>query len=148
MANISSSQVAVDQFKETFGELQPDGSYELSAVWQTGLNNGTQCGQIIGLIINGWVSERFGYRYTVIACLTAITAWIGILYSATSPEQLLAAYILCGIVCQVHPHYPQSRSPPSFNISQIALGCLSNALHYLRFRSLPSCASRLSNHVG
>lgn len=90
---------AMPQFQETFGTLQADGSYELSAAWQTGLSNGTQCGQIIGLIVNGWVSERFGYRYTSVACLGLIAAWVGLLFTATSPQQLLAGNILCGIVC-------------------------------------------------
>lgn len=86
------------QFQRQFGNEQPDGSYELTAAWQTGLNNATQCGQILGLIINGWVSERFGYRKTVIVCLALIAAWVGILFTATTPQTLLAAYLLCGIV--------------------------------------------------
>jgi MFS transporter, SP family, general alpha glucoside:H+ symporter len=94
------------QFQETFGTLQEDGSYELSATWQTGLSNGTQCGQIIGLIINGWVSERFGYRYTSIGCLTLIAAFVSLLFTATTPQQLLAGNILCGVVSDttLHPH--------------------------------------------
>lgn len=36
---------------------------EISAPWQSGLSNAALCGEIIGLAINGWASERFGYRY-------------------------------------------------------------------------------------
>ena len=64
---------AFDTFNKKYGELQPDGTYQVPARWQSGLSNGAQCGEIIGLIINGFVSERFGYRYTVMACLVLIT---------------------------------------------------------------------------
>ena len=90
------------QFQRQFGEQLDDGSYEVPARWQSGLSNGTQCGQIIGLIINGWVSERFGYRYTVIICLALICCWVSILFTATTLNALLAAYILCGVVSLLH----------------------------------------------
>lgn len=54
-------------------------------------------GEIIGLFINGWVSERFGYRYTIMACLTLVTAWTAIFFTAQNVQSLLAAEILCGI---------------------------------------------------
>ncbi|KAF2177585.1 hypothetical protein K469DRAFT_732352 [Zopfia rhizophila CBS 207.26] len=56
-------------------EQFPDGSWEIPAPWQSGLSNGTQCGLTISHIINGWVSERFGYRYTIITCLGLIRTW-------------------------------------------------------------------------
>jgi MFS transporter, SP family, general alpha glucoside:H+ symporter len=48
-------------------------------------------------MINGWVSERFGYRYTVMACLVCIAAFTTIFFTAQSVHALLAAEILCGI---------------------------------------------------
>jgi MFS transporter, SP family, general alpha glucoside:H+ symporter len=55
-------------------------------------------GELIGLLINGWVSERFGYRWTVIACLTLVIAWTSLFFTAQNVQTLLAAEILCGIV--------------------------------------------------
>jgi MFS transporter, SP family, general alpha glucoside:H+ symporter len=55
-------------------------------------------GEIIGLFINGWVSERFGYRYTVMACLVAVAAFTSIFFTAQNVQTLLVAEILCGIV--------------------------------------------------
>lgn len=52
---------------------------------------------MIGLLINGFVSERFGYRYTVIACLSLVIAFTAIFFTAQNVQQLLAAGILCGI---------------------------------------------------
>lgn len=52
---------------------------------------------MIGLLINGYVSERFGYRYTIIGCLCLVAAFTALFFTAPNVEQLLAAEILCGI---------------------------------------------------
>ncbi|KAF2757993.1 MFS transporter [Pseudovirgaria hyperparasitica] len=92
---------ALDPFKRQFGQpltSGPDaGKYEITAPWQAGLTNGVVAGEIIGLLINGYVSERFGYRYTVMACLTLILAFTAIFFTATTIEQLLVAEIIAGI---------------------------------------------------
>lgn len=85
------------EFKKKYGSQLPDGTYEISAPWQAGLANGVTVGEIIGLMINGWVSERFGYRYTVMACLTLIIAFTAIFFTAQTVEHLLVAEILCGV---------------------------------------------------
>ena len=50
-------------FKQKYGTLQPDGSYEITAQWQAGLSNGANIGEMVGLLLNGIVSEKIGYRY-------------------------------------------------------------------------------------
>jgi fucose permease len=59
---------------------------------------GANVGEIIGLFINGWVSERFGYRYTVMTCLVLIVGFTAIFFTAQSVIDLQVAEILCGIV--------------------------------------------------
>jgi hypothetical protein len=59
---------------------------------------GANVGEIIGLFINGWVSERFGYRYTVMTCLVMIIGFTAIFFTAQSVIALQVAEILCGIV--------------------------------------------------
>ncbi|KAE8151303.1 general substrate transporter [Aspergillus avenaceus] len=88
---------AFPQFNQKYGEQLADGTYEVPARWQAGLSNGAYVGEIIGLFINGWASERFGYRYTIIACLVLITAWTAIFFTAPNVQALLAAEILAGI---------------------------------------------------
>ncbi|KAH9885185.1 sugar transporter [Xylariomycetidae sp. FL2044] len=92
---------AFPQFNAKYGELvtNADGSteYQVPAAWQAGLSNGAVVGEIIGLLINGWVSERFGYRYTVIACLVLVAAFTAIFFTAQSVVHLQVAEILCGI---------------------------------------------------
>jgi SP family general alpha glucoside:H+ symporter-like MFS transporter len=85
------------QWRQKYGELQPDGGYEVSAAWQAGLSNGANVGSIIGLFINGWISERFGYRYTIISCLVLLMGFTTIFFTAQNVETLLVAEILCGI---------------------------------------------------
>ncbi|KAK2597357.1 hypothetical protein QQS21_006054 [Conoideocrella luteorostrata] len=93
---LMSNLFAYRPFQKKFGELQPDGTYELTAAWQSGLNNGTLCGQIIGLFLNGYIADRFGYRKTLIGALSACVAFIFIPFFAESLPQLLVGQILLG----------------------------------------------------
>ncbi|KAK4059349.1 hypothetical protein Trihar35433_10951 [Trichoderma harzianum] len=88
---------AFPQFNEKYGELYPDGKYQVPARWQSGLSNGATVGEIIGLFINGFVSERFGYRKTVMGCLVLVAAFTAIFFTAPNIQTLLVAEILCGI---------------------------------------------------
>ncbi|KAK3905502.1 alpha-glucosides permease MPH3 [Staphylotrichum tortipilum] len=88
---------AFPQFNKKYGEQLPNGKWEVTAPWQAGLSNGANVGELIGLLINGWVSERFGYRWTVIACLMLINAWTALFFTAQNVQTLLAAEILCGV---------------------------------------------------
>ncbi|KAI1372586.1 sugar transporter [Hypoxylon crocopeplum] len=92
---------AFPQFNQKYGVAitAADGSvtYQVPAAWQAGLSNGAVVGEIIGLVINGWVSERFGYRYTVIACLVLVAAFTAIFFTAQTVVHLQVAEILCGI---------------------------------------------------
>jgi SP family general alpha glucoside:H+ symporter-like MFS transporter len=85
------------QFNKKYGEQIADGSYQIPAPWQAGLSNGANVGEILGLFINGYVSERFGYRYTVMTCLTLIIAFTAIFFTAQTVVSLEVAEILCGI---------------------------------------------------
>ncbi|KAH8827109.1 MFS transporter [Flagelloscypha sp. PMI_526] len=88
---------AFPQFNRKYGEQLPDGTYQIPAPWQAGLTNGANVGEIIGLFINGWASEKFGYRYTVMTCLVLIAAFTAIFFTAQTVVHLQVAEILCGI---------------------------------------------------
>lgn len=87
---------ALPQFNQKYGHLSSDGTYVISASWQAGLSNGAQVGEIIGLAINGWASERFGYRLTMIAALSMMICAIFLPFFAHNIETLLAGEILQG----------------------------------------------------
>lgn len=88
---------AFPQFNKKYGTQLADGTYQVSAPWQAGLSNGANVGEIIGLFINGYVSERFGYRYTVMTCLTLIIAITAVFFTAQNVETLMVAEVLAGI---------------------------------------------------
>ncbi|KAI1455558.1 sugar transporter [Annulohypoxylon moriforme] len=92
---------AFPQFNQKYGvaSTSSDGTvtYQIPAAWQAGLSNGAVVGEIIGLLLNGWVSERFGYRYTVIGCLVLIAGFTAIFFTAQTVVHLQVAEILCGI---------------------------------------------------
>lgn len=50
-------------FNQKYGVLGDDGEYAVPASWQSGLSNGARCGEMLGLAINGIVSEKYGYVY-------------------------------------------------------------------------------------
>ncbi|GAB7362622.1 hypothetical protein MBLNU230_g2934t1 [Neophaeotheca triangularis] len=86
-------------FQRQFGEPtgDPENPYELTAAWQAGLSNGVMVGEIIGLFINGWASEKFGYRNVLMVSLTLIIAITAVFFTAETVEQLLVAEIIAGI---------------------------------------------------
>jgi SP family general alpha glucoside:H+ symporter-like MFS transporter len=53
---------AFETFNRKYGVEIAPGKFQVPAAWQAGLSNGANVGEIIGLFINGFVSERFGYR--------------------------------------------------------------------------------------
>ena len=60
-------------------------------------SNGARAGEIIGLLINGIVSERYGYRKTMIGSLLAVTGFFFILFFAPNVQTLVVGEVLCGI---------------------------------------------------
>lgn len=88
---------AVPAFKRQFGVQLPDGTFELTAAWQTGLSNGAVVGELLGLMMNGWIADRFGYRKTMMGALFSVNLLIFIVFFASRVEQLLVGLILMGI---------------------------------------------------
>lgn len=85
-------------FKQRYGVYLPDkGDFEIPAAWQAGLTNGARAGEIIGLFINGYISEAIGYRYTFMASLAAMTMLIFIPFFAPSLAVLQLGQVLIGI---------------------------------------------------
>jgi len=83
---------------ERFGEENPNGTgLYVSANWQAALSNCVSAGQVLGLLINGWASYRFGYKRVYLVAMASMIATIFILVFAQSIEMLMAGGILCGV---------------------------------------------------
>ena len=88
---------AMPQFQQKYGRQLPGGSYQLTAAWQSGINNGGAVGSLFGLYISGILYERYGYRRTLLAALVMMTLCIFVQFFAKNIEMLLIGQILCGI---------------------------------------------------
>ncbi|RYO80475.1 hypothetical protein DL762_007616 [Monosporascus cannonballus] len=95
---IFSADTAYPAFLEKFGTPAPNGKLQIPANWQNGITGAKNVGEIIGLQVTslipmnrmaleaishylllkiaGWTSELFGYRWTILPGLVAITAFV------------------------------------------------------------------------
>lgn len=93
---LMASFYAFPAFNQKYGNLQPDGTYTLSAAWQTGLSMAMNVGQIFGLFATGIVAELLGYRKTMLGSLSMVIGFIFILFFAQNTSTLLAGEFLLG----------------------------------------------------
>lgn len=95
---LMSSFFAYPVFNKRYGVLSKDGkTYQVPAPWQAGLSNGARVGEILGLFINGIVSDRYGFKKTMIGSLMLISALVFIPFFAPNIEALQAGQVLMGI---------------------------------------------------
>ncbi|KAK6955131.1 hypothetical protein Daesc_002762 [Daldinia eschscholtzii] len=80
-----------------FGTQAPNGDYQIPASWQNGISGATNVGEIIGLQIAGVLSERWGYRWTLISALVAVTAFIFFPFFANSLTVFLVGELFQGM---------------------------------------------------
>jgi SP family general alpha glucoside:H+ symporter-like MFS transporter len=94
---------ALPQFKQDFGCREPGsvrsvrGDCEIPGGYQAGLMISALIGQIIGIILSGWFTEKYGYRKTFVGALGAMSAAIFVVFFAPSLSILVAGELLCGI---------------------------------------------------
>ncbi|CAK7274539.1 hypothetical protein SEPCBS119000_006224 [Sporothrix epigloea] len=84
-------------FRERYGFLVKKDNYQIPAPWQIGLNNGSSCGQLIGLLLSGYACDRFGFRKTMALGLSGSIPLIFILFFAPNLPVLEVGQILFGI---------------------------------------------------
>jgi SP family general alpha glucoside:H+ symporter-like MFS transporter len=70
--------------------------YVVSAAWQSGLSNGARAGEILGLIVAGWISDLYGYKQTTIWSLVMLTCSVFVLFFAPNVQVLVVGEVLCG----------------------------------------------------
>ncbi|KAI0202671.1 general alpha-glucoside permease [Astrocystis sublimbata] len=91
------SYLAYPAFKNRFGTTAPNGERVISASWQNGISGATNVGEIIGLQFAGVVSERWGYRWTIISALVAVTGFIFFPFFADSLAVFLVGELFQGM---------------------------------------------------
>jgi SP family general alpha glucoside:H+ symporter-like MFS transporter len=82
--HVLGSLFAQPAFQKAFGDRQPDGTYQVSAAWQSGLNNGSSVGALLGLFLAGYLTDKLGFRQTIMLALFFTLCFIFIQFFATS----------------------------------------------------------------
>lgn len=89
---------AFPPFAQKYGTyINEQDGYQIPAKWQTGLSDGALVGEILGLYAAGIIVDRIGYRYTMMASLSMMIAFIFIPFFAQNLQTLLVGDILQGI---------------------------------------------------
>ncbi|KAI0815684.1 general substrate transporter [Xylaria sp. FL0064] len=90
-------------FRNKFGSATPEGFRAISQDWQKGLNVAGTVGAIIGLQIASPISERLGYRWTIISLALTAMIFSFIPIFAENLPTFLAGYLLQGVTTGVYP---------------------------------------------
>jgi SP family general alpha glucoside:H+ symporter-like MFS transporter len=88
---------AYPTFQERFGVPVKGGGYQVTSNWQTGLQNGTNVGQILGLLVAGLIADRWGYKKTMLGALVSLVGFLFLMFFANNIGMLFAGEVLCGI---------------------------------------------------
>ena len=90
----------IPAFAKKYGEPSSikDGvqQYEVSASWQNAFI-ASGVASMIGLMANGIISERIGYRKTMMISLVLITCFLFVTFFAVNIKMLLGGYVLSGL---------------------------------------------------
>ncbi|KAL7624084.1 hypothetical protein AAE478_005641 [Parahypoxylon ruwenzoriense] len=95
--SIVGSYISYPPFRDRFGTQAPNGDYQIPASWQNGIAGATNVGEIIGLQIAGVLCERWGYRWTIISALVAVTGFIFFPFFAGSLTIFLVGELFQGM---------------------------------------------------
>ncbi|KAM0331297.1 hypothetical protein ACHAQA_002967 [Verticillium albo-atrum] len=89
---------AYPAFAEKYGQYVDDkGQHQLSAAWQATLGNASTVGCFIGVIINGFLVERFGQKRVIVGALATLSSFIFLTFFADRILVLMFGQLLCGI---------------------------------------------------
>lgn len=92
------SFMAYPAFQRKYGTWtgEEDG-WQISASWQNALNVTGAFGTIIGALLNGFLTAKYGHRKVIILGLAALSGFIFIVFFAPNTPVLLAGQFLCSI---------------------------------------------------
>ncbi|RMJ14201.1 hypothetical protein CDV36_006121 [Fusarium kuroshium] len=111
-----SSFYAYPSFREKYGAwLDEDNGYQISANWQQRFNCLGAFANIIGAMMNGWATAKWGHRKVLMASLFWLTAFIFVVFFAPNIEVLLVGQFLCnipwGVFATTGPAYAAEVTP-------------------------------------
>jgi SP family general alpha glucoside:H+ symporter-like MFS transporter len=85
-------------FQKRFGhEVGNSGKYQLEAQWQVALGLASNIGNVMGVGMNGILTEKLGHKKVVLVSLALLCGFIFISFFAQSVQALFLGQILCGL---------------------------------------------------
>jgi len=102
-------------FQRQFGSLIDDNGkerFDLSAPWQAALTNAATATETIALLLNGILTDRYGYKKVVIGSLIFTNLTVFVSFFARSRGILLVSQILSGTSSRCHQE-PTNGNRPS-----------------------------------
>jgi MFS transporter, SP family, general alpha glucoside:H+ symporter len=89
---------AFPEFRKSYGQPTANGGmHEIPTAWQSALTNGAVVGSILGLLFAGQLTERVGYKKTMVIALTSMSLFIFLSFFAFNIQMLMASQCLCGL---------------------------------------------------
>lgn len=90
------SLYAVPAFQRDYGHPTASGKYQISAAWQSGLGGISGVTTILGMLLGGWATEKYGFRKTMMAALLSMSPIIFAFFFAPSLAVLaVAVFLIC-----------------------------------------------------
>lgn len=93
--NKTTSFYGQTQFKERFGTVD-NGVLEISAEWQTGIQQAMAVGELIGLAVAGFLADRFGWKPILSGMMVWLTGSLFLFAFAENLGMMVAAMVFCG----------------------------------------------------
>lgn len=85
-------------FQKKYGhEINGSGEYTLAAQWQMALGMANPLGNIIGVTLNAYLTDRFGHKKILLCALVVLTGFIFIQVFAPGVQVLFVGELLAGI---------------------------------------------------
>jgi SP family general alpha glucoside:H+ symporter-like MFS transporter len=92
------SLFAFPAFQSQFGyETSTPGKYQLEPKWQTALGLASPLGNIVGIYINAFLTEKWGHKKTCLGTLAFLTGVLFIPFFAKNVQVLFVGELLCGL---------------------------------------------------
>ncbi|KAK6216028.1 hypothetical protein LQW54_004005 [Pestalotiopsis sp. IQ-011] len=103
-------------FRRKYGEyLNEESGYQISAQWQTGLNDISAVGNVIGALLNGWLTAKFGHRKVIMGMMVFLSGFIFMTFFAPTIEVQLVGQFFCsipwGVFATTGPAYAAEVAP-------------------------------------
>ncbi len=92
------SLFAFPNFQKRFGvEVGTTGTYQIQAKWQTALGLSSPLGNVVGIFLNGILTEKYGHKKTLLGSIVWLTGCIFISFFAPNVAVLFVGELLCGL---------------------------------------------------